>query len=235
MIDFGRFEVLTFDCYGTLIDWETGILGALQGVLAAKGKRIGIEEMFAHYAAIESKLESEGYRSYKETLRAVMDRLGEEIGFEPSGEERDCLVNSLANWLPFPDTVESLRTLKKNYKIAIISNIDDDLFAKTAKHLEVPFDWVITAEQARAYKPSYAVFQYAFERIGIPREQILHVAQSIYHDIVPAGSLGLFTVWVNRRKGEKGTGATPPAEGFPDLEVPNLETLLSKMGLNPEA
>ncbi|NIM19980.1 MAG: haloacid dehalogenase type II [Candidatus Latescibacteria bacterium] len=232
MLDFDKYEVLTFDCYGTLIDWETGILAALRSVLAAAGKRVTSDgEILTRYAEIESKLETEAYRTYKETLRMVVDRFGEKMGFEPIGSERDCLVHSLGSWPPFSDTVASLGTLKQRYKLAIISNTDDDLFMKTARTLEVAFDWVVTAEQARAYKPSAGIFEFAFERIGLPRNQMLHVAQSIYHDIVPAKSLGLSTVWVNRRKGKVGPGAARPAIATPDLEVPDLASLVLEMGL----
>ena len=129
------------------------------------------------------------------------------------------------SWKPFPDTVAALKKLKSRYKLAIISNTDDDLFADTARLLEVSFDWVITAQQAGSYKPSHHNFKLALERIALPPEQVLHVAQSIYHDIVPARELGLATVWVNRRAGKHGEGATKAAQGQPDLEVPDLKTL----------
>jgi len=115
-------------------------------------------------------------------------------------------------------------TLRSRFKLAIVSNTDDDLFADTARLLEVPFDWVITAQQARSYKPSHNNFRLALERIARPPAEVLHCAQSVYHDIVPARALGLATVWVNRR-GAKGGGATKAASGRPDLEVPDLKTL----------
>ncbi len=125
----------------------------------------------------------------------------------------------------FPDTVEALTRLKTKYKLAIISNTDDDLFAATVRNLGVEFDYVITAEQCRTYKPSRNNFLEALERLGLPREQVLHVAQSIYHDVVPTRALGISSVWVNRRKGLLGSGATLPAEGRPDLEVTDLKSL----------
>lgn len=137
----------------------------------------------------------------------------------------DALPNSLQFWPPFPDTTEALLRLKARYKLAIISNVDDDLFAASARQLGVPFDHVITAQQVRSYKPSHNNFERALERVGVAREQVLHVAQSVYHDIVPARALGLSTVWVNRRRGLSGSGATLPAEGRPDLEVPDLKSL----------
>jgi 2-haloacid dehalogenase len=121
--------------------------------------------------------------------------------------------------------------LKKKFKLAIISNIDDDLFAFSARRLQVQFDWIITAQQARAYKPSLNNFQVAFRRMGLPQDRILHVAQSLFHDVVPAKALGLSTVWINRRHGQAGFGATPPAQAQPDLEVPDLQTLAATIGL----
>jgi 2-haloacid dehalogenase len=134
-------------------------------------------------------------------------------------------------WPAFPDSSPALQALQEKYKLAIISNIDDDLFTFSARKLQVQFDWVITAQQARSYKPSLQNFHLAFERIGLPRTKMLHVAQSLFHDIVPAKALGLSTVWVNRRHNKAGFGATPPAQARPDLEVPDLQTLAEKMAL----
>jgi 2-haloacid dehalogenase len=121
--------------------------------------------------------------------------------------------------------VAALQTLKQRFKLGIISNIDDDLFAASNRRLGVTFDWVITAQQVRSYKPSTRNFTAAFERIGVPQDRLVHVAQSLFHDHVPAKSLGLATVWVNRRRGHPGPGATPPASARPDLEVPDLQSL----------
>ena len=139
----------------------------------------------------------------------------------------------MRHWRPFPDTVTALRALKTRYKLAIISNVDDGLFALTACHLEVEFDWIITAEQAGTYKPSPNNFEVALQRIGVAPGRLLHAAESLYHDIVPAKKLGLSTVWVHRRAGKEGFGATPPASAEPDLEVPNLEALVSAAGMGP--
>ena len=127
------------------------------------------------------------------------------------------------DWPPFPDTVGSLERLKARYKLAIISNTDDDLFAATARHLKISFDEVITAEQARAYKPSEAPFRLALQRLGLSPHRVLHIGQSIYHDVLPAKSLGMATALVFRR----GSGATRAIEGEPDLIVPDLKTLAS--------
>jgi 2-haloacid dehalogenase len=234
MIDFNKYEVLSFDCYGTLIDWESGILAALRPVLVAYNINLNDEQVLEFYAEIESKAEEGKFTKYRKVLRKVMRELGSRLGFVPFSPELNCLVDSLRSWMPFPDTVEALQTLKKTFKLAIISNIDDDLFALSAKHLKVEFDWVITAEQAKSYKPSLHNFKLAIERIGVSPRKILHIAQSIYHDVIPAKTLGLSTCWVNRRKDKEGFGATPPASGHPDLEVPDLKTLVSIIRLDSQ-
>lgn len=231
MIDLNQYEVLTFDCYGTLIDWETGVTEALQPVLDAHQIQLSEDGILELFARFESQLEQGDYRKYKDVLQGVVQKFGEQFGFTPSSLELTALADSVKHWQPFPDTVEALKILKQRLKLAIISNVDDDLFAFTAKHLQVEFDSVITAEQVRSYKPYEQNFQVAIAQIGIPSEKILHVACSIYHDIVPAKSLGLSTVWVNRRFGKEGLGATVPAVSNPDLEVPNLKTLAEMIQL----
>ncbi|MEG4209474.1 HAD-IA family hydrolase [Microcoleus sp. S13_B4] len=136
------------------------------------------------------------------------------------------MVDSIRNWQPFPETVAALTALKQKYKLPVISNIDDDLFAATAKYLKLEFDWLITAEKVRSYKRSTRNFEIALETMRISTDKLLHVAQSIYHDIVPAASRGISTVWVNRKHDKAGFGATLPASGQPDLEVPDLKTLI---------
>jgi 2-haloacid dehalogenase len=225
MLDFARFQVLTFDCYGTLVDWETGIFGAMRPILATHGKTISDAALLELFSELEAQAEQGQFRPYREVLQSVVRGFGERLGFAPSEIELRSLPKSLANWLPFPDTVAALRRLKSRYRLAITSNVDDDLFAATALHLEVPFDHVITAQQARAYKPSLAVFELAQERIGVNPNQWLHVAQSVYHDVIPAKSLGIATVWVHRPSPRPGAGAAKAATAQPDLEVPNLKTL----------
>lgn len=220
MLDFSRFRALTFDCYGTLIDWEPGLLGALRPVLQAHGCKLRDEQILALYAELEPPAQNP-YRLYREVLEEVVRGFGKRLGFQVSEAEARSLPDSLKNWQPFPDTVAALQQLQARYRLAIISNTDDDLFAGTAPHLQVKFDQVITAEQAGAYKPSLAPFRLALERLGLPTEEVLHVGQSVYHDVVPAKSLGLATVLVRRR----GFGATRAAAEKPDLEVPDLESL----------
>lgn len=226
MLDFSQFEVLTFDCYGTLIDWEQGILKSLKPVFAKHGFSLPDGDILEKYAVFESEMESGEFLTYREILQAVMECFGDVLDFTPSKQEVQNFPDTIQNWLPFPDTVAALKTLAQKYKLAIISNVDDDLFAHSAKHLGVKFDWLITAQQVGAYKPSPENFRFAFKKIGVVPTKILHVAQSLYHDHVPAKKLGLSTVWINRRKGLPGRGATPPADAQPDLEVPDLKSLV---------
>lgn len=225
MIDFSAYSVITFDCYGTLIDWEIGMLSALKPLLNHHNIQLNDEQILEKFAEFESDLEKGEYRQYREILKAVVRRFGEEFRFAPSLVEQNCLPDSIKQWLPFPDTIEALKQLKQSLKLGIISNIDDALFADTAQRLEVPFDYIITAEQVGSYKPSLNNFQRAIERIELPSEQIIHAAASVYHDIIPASSLELTTVWVNRRANQGGSGAAPSASAQADLVVPDLQTL----------
>jgi 2-haloacid dehalogenase len=233
MFDFSRFQVLSFDCYGTLMDWEAGIFSALRPILAAHGKAPEDAQLLELYGDLEAEAEQGDFIPYREVLQAVVRGFGERLGFAPTEKEIRSLPESLAHWHPFPDTVAALRELKSRYRLAIISNVDDDLFATTAPKLGVDFDYVITAQQARAYKPSLVIFKLAEERMGVARERWLHVAQSVYHDVVPARSLGLATVWVNRPSPRAGVGAAKAAEGRADLEVPSLDALASLAADNP--
>ena len=225
MLDFSGFRCITFDCYGTLIDWESGILGALRPILNAHGVEISDEKLLELYGQVEAAEQRRSYRRYRDVLKAVVLGLGERLSFRASLEEAESLPNSLPQWQPFADTVEALRRLKSKYKLAIISNIDDDLFAHSARLLQIDFDAVTTAQQAQAYKPSPKIFELAFRKIGLPREQILHAGQSLYHDVAPARALGLHSVWVNRPSRRPGAGATIPAPVKPDLEVASVEEL----------
>jgi len=230
MLDLTRFKVLTFDCYGTMIDWETGIFSALRPILAAHGKKISDSALLELYSAVEASAEQGEFLPYRDVLQSVVRGFGERLGFLPTDSEVRTLPESLANWQPFPDTVEALRKLKGRYQLAVISNVDDDLFASTAPKLGVAFDHVITAQQARCYKPCVRIFELAEERIAVSREQWLHVGQSIYHDVIPAQSLGIATVWVNRPSPRPGAGAATSAAGKPDLEVSNLQALAKLAG-----
>ncbi len=234
MLNFDQFRLLTFDCYGTLIDWETGIFSALRPILARHGKTISDSELLRLYSEFEAEAEQGEFRPYRQVLESVVEGFGERLGFRPTESEIRSLPDSLPNWLPFPDTIAALGRLKARYQLAVISNVDDDLFAATARRLEVPFDYVITAQQARAYKPSLQIFKLAQQRTGVVSSQWLHVGQSIYHDVVPAQSLGIKTVWVNRASPRPGAGAAKTASAQPDLEVPDLKSLAQLTSENQE-
>ncbi|HEY8291391.1 MAG TPA: haloacid dehalogenase type II [Thermomicrobiales bacterium] len=230
MLDFDRFTYLTFDCYGTLIDWERGILAALRPVLDRHGIAVSDDAALAVYGELESAAEAGPYRPYRDVLTTVMDGFGERLGFAPTDEERAALAASVGDWPPFPDTVEALRALAGRFRLVILSNIDDDLFALSARYLEVEFAAVVTAQQVGSYKPDPRNFRTLLARLDSAPDRVLHVAQSLYHDIVPAHALGLTTVWVNRRHDRPGSGATPPATARPNLEVPDLRTLAHLAG-----
>ena len=226
MLDLGRFKVLTFDCYGTLIDWETGIFSALRPILTAHGKAITNSALLEIYSDLEAEAEQREFQPYREILQSVVRGFGQRLGFTPTTGEIRSLPESLTTWRPFPDTVPALLELKKRYQLAVISNVDDDLFAATAPQLKVSFNHVITAGQAHCYKPCLEIFKMALTRIGVPVGQVLHIGQSIYHDVIPAKSLGIPTVWVNRPSPRPGAGAAKAASANPDIEVPDLSTLL---------
>jgi 2-haloacid dehalogenase len=233
MLDFDRFTHLTFDCYGTLIDWERGILAALRPVLDRHGIAISDAAALELYGELESAAESGPYRPYRDVLTTVMDGFGERLGFAPTDDERAALVASVGDWPPFPDTVEALRALAGRFRLVILSNIDDDLFALSARHLGVAFAAVVTAQQVGSYKPDPRNFRALLDRLDTAPDRVLHVAQSLFHDIAPAKALGLTTVWVNRRHDRPGSGATPPATARPDLEVPDLRTLAQRADAQP--
>ena len=235
MLDFEKYGALTFDCYGTLIDWEAGIADALRPVMRAHGIRVSDAELMDLYSEIERAGKSGEYRRYREVLRATVRGICTRLEFVPSMSEIDCLAESLGSWQPFPDTVDALRRFQSRYRLCIVSNVDDDLFAGTARTLDVDFDYIVTAEQAGSYKPSHNNFALAIQRMGIPKERVLHVAESVKLDIEAAKSFGMDAVWVNRHAGleREGSASGNPSDGQSgaDLEVPDLKTLAELMGL----
>ena len=223
MLDFRRFEWVSFDCYGTLVDWETGISAAAGEVLASRGIGMSRGEILELFAEVEPRVQgSECFVKYREVLRRVMVLMGSELGVEFSESELGCLADTLPDWPVFPDTVGALKALKSRYRLAVISNVDDDLFVRTAEGLGVEFDVVVTAEQVGSYKPDLRNFTVALGRMGVEKERWLHVAESLYHDIGPTNRLGIASVWVNRA--DRG-GGTRPTEAVPDVVVPDLAAL----------
>jgi 2-haloacid dehalogenase len=222
--DFGRFDALTFDCYGTLIDWETGILRGLRAAFQGHGRDVDDEELLTIYARHEAAAEAGPYLPYRAILATAAKAVASELDVPIDQAAADVFAGSVGDWPAFPDSADALRRLHERFRLGVITNCDDDLFAASNEHLGVSFDWVITAQQAGSYKPNPRNFEVAFERIGVPRDRILHVAQSLFHDHVPAKRLGLSTAWINRRHDRPGSGATPAAEATPDFEAPDMAT-----------
>ena len=223
-VRFEDFDALTFDCYGTLIDWEAGLLTALRPVLEAHGIALDDDAALEAFARHEAELEGGEYRNYREVLAGSLRGLAAEHGVTPTDDELARFGESVADWPAFPDSPDALRRLARRFRLGVITNCDDDLFAHSNARLGVDFDWVVTAQQARGYKPGMRPFELAFATIDVPRERILHVAQSLFHDHVTAKRIGMTTVWIDRRAGRAGGGATPAAEATPDLVAPDMAT-----------
>jgi len=220
---------LTFDCYGTLIDWEQGILTAVQSMFARRGVSAGPESILQSYVRHEARLEAQGWKPYRDILRGVMTGIAEDFKIQLVGSETETLVTSLPDWPPFLDTVATLQALAGRYHLVIVSNTDDALFAETQKRLQTSFVAVITAEQVKSYKPGRAHFLEVQRRLGVETRQVLHVAQSLYHDHVPARALGFRTAWVNRPSRLVGTGLAPATVVEPDIVTSDLETLAARL------
>ena len=221
-LDYDRFEALTFDCYGTLIDWETGLTEAFRAAVRGHGLEPDAEDVLERYARHEAAAEAGPYLRYRDVLAAGLRGAAGELGFEPTTAEIEAFSGSVVDWPAFPDSTAALTRLKTRYRLGVITNCDDDLFAASNERLGVDFDWIVTAQQVGAYKPDERNFHVAFERLGLPRERILHVAQSLFHDHVPAQRLGLTTVWIDRRHDRAGSGATPGAQATPHATFPGM-------------
>jgi 2-haloacid dehalogenase len=221
-VDFATYEALTFDCYGTLIDWEAGLLAALREALPGAAD-IDDDTLLETYAQHEAEAETPPYRSYREVLAAGVRGVADDLGLDVGDDAVRRFSESVRDWPAFPDSAEALARLHERFGLGVITNCDADLFAASSDRLGTNFDWVVTAEAARAYKPALTGFELAFATIPVPRERILHVAQSLYHDHVPAKQLGLATVWIDRRRDRPGSGATPSAQATPDATYPSMQ------------
>jgi 2-haloacid dehalogenase len=216
-----QFRCLSFDCYGTIVDWETGILAALEPVLRRHGVDASGDEVLRKFADAEAAVEAQEYRRYREVLGLVLARIGDAFRFAPGQSERDAFAGSVGAWPLFADSADALRALGDRYRLIILSNVDEDQFAATRRALGVRLDAVFTAERIGSYKPSRRNFDYLIDHAGVGRHQLLHVAQSVFHDIRPARRAGLATVWVNRRRERSSSGA--------DLTVPDLAALATRL------
>jgi 2-haloacid dehalogenase len=226
------FSALTFDCYGTLIDWERGILTELRPWADRHGREdLSDNAILEAFGSTEAACEAETPGVlYPQILEEAQRRLARQWSIRSTADETASFGQSVARWPAFADSATSLQYLKRYYKLVIISNVDRASFAHSNQKLDVEFDRIITAEDVGSYKPNLQNFHYALadlERsLGIARKQILHTAQSIFHDVVPAKSVGLTTLWINRRKEAGGWGATPaPAVGDaakPDFQVASM-------------
>lgn len=219
-------RLITFDCYGTLVDWESGMLTALRPLFSRGGRSVSDLQILELYGEIEAELESGPYLPYRQILSRTAQEIGRRLDIEVSAEERNAFAESLTSWKPFSDTVPALQSLTQRFRLGIISNVDDDLFAETRKKLApIEFDVVITAQQMQSYKPAHRNFEEALRRSGLNRDQVLHAGQSLYHDVAPANALGIRNVWVNRPSIRPGSGAAKPGTATPNYEVGSLNEL----------
>lgn len=235
MLDRGSIKVITFDCYGTLVDWETGLLAALRPVFAGRGLPEEPENWLESYAILERYAEGadgRGYRPYWQVLREVMAGLDQSYKLRLSEDELRTLELSLPGWPVFADTLKALERLRAaGLVIGVISNVDEALFSSTRERSGIRPDWVVTAEQCRSYKPALNNFKVAADKHGLEKGSWLHVAQSLFHDIEPASEMEIRSVWVDRRSGRSGLGATYPGVATPTMRVESLNGLLEALSL----
>ncbi len=226
------FEVLTFDCYGTLIDWEAGILAWLKPWSERRELEADDASLMNAFARSESvQQETQPDALYPAILEAVLQDIADQFSVTASADEIAAFGDSVKDWPAFSDSAEALAALKRHFKLVVLSNIDRASFAASNERLGVEFDLIVTAQDVGSYKPAPGHFDRALAQLaemGHPKEKILHTAQSLYHDHVPAKRFGLASIWINRRAGTQGWGATPPPKTpvEPDWEVPSLAAMV---------
>jgi len=214
-----RPKIITFDCYGTLIDWNAGITGAF----AEEARRLGLadideSELLSAYHAAEPRVQARVYRPYREVLTLLEEEVAALLGWPPPVESSGYLAASLPSWPPFADTNAALeRLVAAGYRLGILSNIDDDLLAGTRKHFTAPFDLLVTAQQVQSYKPAPVHFERAIEENGGRADGLLHIAQSYFHDIRTAAGMGISNVWVNRLSEVRPEGGPAPTAEVRDM------------------
>jgi 2-haloalkanoic acid dehalogenase type II len=235
MIDWNRVQALSFDCFGTLVDWESGILGDLKRALTTRSGKPAAEyynddELLRFYSLAEPAAQGSPFKPYRDVLKITLLRIADAGHLKI--KEPEALVNGMATWPVFDDVPGALARLKTRFRIALVTNCDRDLIAGVVPRLGVPFDAIVTSEDVAAYKPSPKPLEEALRRLGVPKDGLVHVAQSMFHDIEPALALGIGAVHVDRRGGRPG-GATPRPTGpaTPDLVVGNLDALCAHAGV----
>jgi 2-haloacid dehalogenase len=227
-VEITDFEAISFDCYGTLIDWEAGLAAVLRPWARSRGVALDDESLLAAYARHEERAEAEDPGAlYPDILARSLTELGRDLGAEVTDQDAQRLARSVPDWPAFADSPAALAALGERYKLIILSNVDRDSFAGSQPRLGVSFDSVLTAQDIGSYKPSPRNFNALLAeagRLGVGEGRLLHAAQSLYHDHVPAQRAGLPTVWINRRHDRPGWGATPapPIDVTPDWEFPSM-------------
>lgn len=229
-------RVLTFDCYGTLIDWESGITARVGPWIAEAGRReIPPDLILVAFALHQSRHQQpRPALPYREVLARSWADVQASFGLPEDAAQCEAFAQSCGDWPPFADTVAALRRLASRFALGILSNVDDASLARSLRLLEVPFLLTVTAERVGSYKPGLPHFETAvaeLEAQGMPKEVILHVAQSRHHDVEPAARLGIPTVWVDRRHGKRGIGATIANTAQPAARVPSLAALADALGV----
>ena len=228
MLNLRQYSALSFDVYGTLIDWEAGIAAVLRPWAERHGANLDDEALLLAYADNEAAVERDCPQLvYPEVLQAAFRRTAKDLNLPVSDADIQALGRSVPDWPVFADTHEALSRLKQYYQLIILSNVHEEGVAGSIQRMDVVFDQVLTAEAIGSYKPSARNFQFLLQRVGTAGHapsQLLHVAQSLFHDHVPAKAAGLDTVWINRRHDKPGWGATPnPGVAVQaDLTFPSL-------------
>ena len=222
------FDALSFDCYGTLIDWEHGLKAGLKRVARYSIPPVSVDELLESYADAESRIQREHPRlRYPEVIARSVAAAGDDHGIAVTSQLGLQIGNSVPEWPAFPDSADALQRLKRRYRLIILSNVDRASFAGSNTRLDVQFDAILTAEDIGSYKPdprNFEVLLAKAKQMGIAPDRLLHVAQSLFHDHVPAKEAGLRTVWIDRRGNTPGHGATPvpPDAPEPDWTFPSM-------------
>lgn len=226
--DLSTIRACTFDCYGTLIDWESGLLAAIRSLLASHGVQSDDADVLRGFSLAERQIESGPFILYREVCAKVTSRIATHFNIALREGEQHALADSIANWTAYGEVHSALRTLKQRYKLGVLSNVDDDLFAHTAPKLGVELDGLVTSEQVQSYKPAHAHFDEILARLNLEPSQILHIAESRHHDIAPARTLGFLTCWIKRHAtGEPSASGSSDAQ--PHITATSLTDLIQQI------